>query len=140
MPHPLDKIVQISGTGGLHRVLNTSKQGYLLESLDPQAKRWHAPAQSKVAALAEIAIYTQEDQTPLWEVFRSLHQLGLSEDEINEALSNDNGLVSLFTRALPDYDAERVYVSDMRKAIRWFLLLQGKVDFNSRVEQGGPAE
>lgn len=140
MSHPLDKIVQISGTGGLHRVLNTSKQGYLLESLDPQPKRWHAPAQSKVAALAEIAIYTQEDQTPLWEVFRNLHQLGLKESEITEALSEEGTLISLFQRALPEYNAERVYVSDMRKAVRWFLLLQGIVDFNAQIEDGDAEE
>ena len=137
MPHPLDKIVQISGTSGLHRVLTTSKQGYLLESLETPPRRWHAPAQSKVAALAEIAIYTQEDQVPLWDVFRNLHQMGMTEAAITEAVSGEDSLVALFKQALPEYDADRVYVSDMRKALRWFLALQGRVDFNASLDTEG---
>ena len=137
MPHPLDKIVQISGTSGLHRVLTTSKQGYLLESLETPPRRWHAPAQSKVAALAEIAIYTQEDQVPLWDVFQNLHQMGMTEAAIMEAVSSEDSLVALFKQALPQYDADRVYVSDMRKALRWFLVLQGRVDFNASLEPEG---
>lgn len=137
MPHPLDKIVQISGTSGLHRVLTTSKQGYLLESLETNPRRWHAPAQSKVAALAEIAIYTQEDQVPLWDVFRNLHQMGMTEAAITEAVSGEDSLVALFKQALPEYDADRVYVSDMRKALRWFLALQGRVDFNASLDTEG---
>ena len=137
MPHPLDKIVQISGTSGLHRVLTTSKQGYLLESLETNPRRWHAPAQSKVAALAEIAIYTQEDQVPLWDVFQNLHQMGMTEAAITEAVSGEDSLVALFKQALPEYDADRVYVSDMRKALRWFLALQGRVDFNASLDPKG---
>ncbi len=140
MPHPLDKIVQISGTSGLHRVLTTSKQGYLLESLETNPRRWHAPAQSKVAALAEIAIYTQEDQVPLWDVFQNLHQMGMNEAAIMEAVSSEDSLVALFKQALPQYDADRVYVSDMRKALRWFLALQGRVDFNASLEPEGGQE
>jgi hypothetical protein len=46
-------------------------------------------------------------------------------------------LVALFKQALPEYDADRVYVSDMRKALRWFLALQGRVDFNASLDPEG---
>ncbi|NBW33044.1 MAG: hypothetical protein EBR22_03695 [Cytophagia bacterium] len=140
MPHPLDKIVQISGTSGLHRVLTTSKQGYLLESLESAPRRWHAPSQSKVAALAEIAIYTQDDQVPLWDVFCNLHNMGMTEAVLTEALANENSLVALFKQALPAYDSDRVYVSDMRKTLRWFLALQGRVDFTAPLEKESETE
>jgi hypothetical protein len=90
-----------------------------------------------VAALAEIAIYTQEDQVPLWDVFQTLHQMGMTEAAIMEAVSSEDSLVALFKQALPQYDADRVYVSDMRKALRWFLVLQGRVDFNASLEPEG---
>jgi dephospho-CoA kinase len=90
-----------------------------------------------VAALAEIAIYTQEDQVPLWDVFRNLHQMGMTESAITEAVAGEDTLVALFKQALPEYDADRVYVSDMRKALRWFLALQGRVDFNASLDPEG---
>jgi len=37
---------------------------------------------------------------------------------------------------LPDYDEDRVYVSDIKKIIQWYNLLQekGKMDFSKPVE------
>lgn len=129
--HPLHQIVQVSGNGGVHRIITTSKQGYILQSIDAEQRRWHAPTQTKVAALEEIAIYTQEDQVPLWNVFRNLWGLGLADQEIQLALGNEADTKAMFARFLPNYDANRVYVSDMRKVLRWFLALKSVVDFGA---------
>jgi hypothetical protein len=129
--HPLHQIVQVPGHGGVHRIITTSKQGYILQSIDADQRRWHAPAQTKVAALEEIAIFTQEDQVPLWNVFRNIWHLGLDDQEIRLALGNDAETKTMFARFLPNYDNGRVYVSDMRKVLRWFLALKGVVDFDA---------
>lgn len=129
--HPLHQIVQVPGHGGVHRIVTTSKQGYILQSLDSANRRWHAPAQTKVAALEEIAVYTLEDQVPLWNVFRNIWNLGLDDQEIRLALDNEADTKTIFARFLPNYDRERVYVSDMRKVLRWFLALKGVVDFGA---------
>lgn len=129
--HPLHKIVQISGHSGLHRVLSTSKQGYVLQCLDETERRWHAPTQSKVATLEEIAIYTLEDQVPLWDVLRAIPPLELGEEEIAAALADDGKLTALFLKILPEYHPEKVYPSDMRKLIRWYLVLKNHVNFEN---------
>lgn len=129
--HPLHQLVQVPGNSGVHRIITTSKQGYILQSLDAEQRRWHAPAQTKVAALEEIAIYTQEDQVTLWNVFRNIWNLELDEEIIQKSLSNDGDTKVIFARVLPNYDANRVYVSDMRKVLRWYLALKSVVDFSA---------
>jgi len=129
--HPLHQIVQVPGNGGVHRIITTSKQGYILQSIDAEQRRWHAPAQTKVAALEEIAIYTREDQVPLWNVFISIWDLKIDDSEIQAALGNEANTKAMFGQVLPNYDSDRVYVSDMRKVLRWFLALKGVVDFGA---------
>ncbi|MFM7032711.1 MAG: DUF5606 domain-containing protein [Bacteroidota bacterium] len=131
--HPLHQIVQVPGNGGVHRIITTSKQGYILQSIDAEQRRWHAPAQTKVAALEEIAIYTQEDQVPLWNVFRKLWDLTLEDSAIQESLGNEANTKAMFERILPNYHTGRVYVSDMRKVLRWYLALKAVVDFGAEL-------
>ena len=131
--HPLHQIVQVPGNGGVHRIITTSKQGYVLQSIDAEQRRWHAPVQTKVAALEEIAIYTQEDQVPLWNVFGKLWQMNLEDTEIQTSLDNEAGTRAMFERILPNYDSSRVYVSDMRKVLRWYLALKSVVDFGAEL-------
>jgi hypothetical protein len=131
--HPLHQIVQVPGNGGVHRIITTSKQGYVLQSIDAEQRRWHAPVQTKVAALEEIAIYTEEDQVPLWNVFGKLWQMNLEDTEIQTSLDNEAGTKAMFERILPNYDSSRVYVSDMRKVLRWYLALKSVVDFGAEL-------
>ncbi len=129
--HPLHQIVQVPGNGGIHRIITTSKQGYILQSIDAEQRRWHAPVQTNVATLEEISIFTQEDQVPLWNVFRKIWGLELDDSEIQSALGNEADTKAMFLRFLPNYDSGRVYISDMRKVLRWYLALKTVVDFGA---------
>jgi len=131
--HPLHQIVQVPGNGGVHRIITTSKQGYVLQSIDAEQRRWHAPVQTKVAALEEIAIYTLEDQVPLWNVFKKLWELKVEDAAIQESLGNETDTKAMFERILPNYDSGRVYLSDMRKVLRWYLALKAVVDFGTEL-------
>ncbi len=131
--HPLHQIVQVPGNGGVHRIITTSKQGYVLQSIDAEQRRWHAPVQTKVAALEEIAIYTLEDQVSLWNVFQRLWELKLEDSVIQTSLGNDTDTKAMFERILPNYDSGRVYMSDMRKVLRWYLALKAVVDFGTEL-------
>lgn len=131
--HPLHQIVQVPGNGGVHRIITTSKQGYVLQSIDAEQRRWHAPVQTKVAALEEIAIYTLEDQVPLWNVFQRLWELKLEDSVIQTSLGNDTDTKAMFERILPNYDSGRVYMSDIRKVLRWYLALKAVVDFGTEL-------
>ena len=44
---------------------------------------------------------------------------------ISHKESNDV-LINYFTEVLPDFDQDRVYVSDIKKVINWYNLIQAK--------------
>ena len=70
----------------------------------------------------DIAIYTQEAEVPLTEVFKNIYE----KEKGGEAISHQasaNELKQYFTDVLPDYDQDRVYVSDIKKVINWYNTL-----------------
>ena len=53
-----------------------------------------------------------------------------------EPKPNDNLLKEYFAKLLPGYDREKVYVSDIRKVLLWYNILQrnGYTDFDDEPE------
>ncbi|MCI5056697.1 MAG: DUF5606 domain-containing protein [Flavobacteriales bacterium] len=118
----LEKILAISGKPGLFKMIGQMKNGVVVESFIT-GKRSPAYATENISALEDISIYTNEGDTPLSEVYdRILDKEGDKKIEI--ALGEPEALKSYFKEVLPDYDEERVYVSDMKKTIKWYNLLQ----------------
>jgi hypothetical protein len=121
MPYELHELAAISGMPGLYRLVKAARHGVLVESLDERATRSLAPARNKVSLLSEISIYTQnpDETVPLAEVFDRIYQqhgknLGVT------AKSNDAELTSFMAAVIPDYDRERVYLSDIKKLVTWY--------------------
>ncbi|NBU70632.1 MAG: hypothetical protein EBS53_04150 [Bacteroidetes bacterium] len=69
----------------------------------------------------------------MWNVFGKLWQMNLEDTEIQTSLDNEAGTKAMFERILPNYDSSRVYVSDMRKVLRWYLALKSVVDFGAEL-------
>lgn len=119
----LKDILAISGEGTLFRFIAQGKNAVIVENLET-GRRISAGATAKVSALDEISIYTTGEDMPLSKV------LDLIWDKENggQALSHrqpDAELKKYFGEALPDYDHERVYTSDIRKVLHWYNILQG---------------
>lgn len=126
----LQKILAISGQPGLYRFIAQSPNGVIVESLSDK-RRMNVPASSKVSSMGEISIFTDTEDVPLAKVFESL----LSLTEGRQAISHKEDpakLKALFAKALPDYDRDRVHVSDMKKVVMWFntLIENGITDFS----------
>ena len=121
MPYELQELAAISGMPGLYRLVRAARHGVLVESLDEKATRTLAPARNKVSLLSEISIYTQDpDQTvPLTEVFDRIYQLHGTTVPVT-AKSNESELTDFMAGIIPDYDRERVYLSDIKKVANWF--------------------
>lgn len=125
----LKGILSISGYSGLFKLIKQSKNGFIVESLTDQ-KRMQAFASSKVSTLEDIAIYTESGELHLKEIFRKIFSLEEGKKiNLNPKDSND-AFKSFFEKALPEYDRERVYVSDIKKVVSWYNLLveKGLVD------------
>jgi len=130
----LKGILAISGQPGLFKVLSEGKNGVIVESL-LTGKKQTAFASAKMSTLEDIAIYTTSEDFPLKQVFRKIYDL-----ENGGAASQNNAkpeeLKKYFEKILPDFDKERVYVSDIKKVLTWYNLLleKGSLNFEEPVE------
>jgi hypothetical protein len=120
----LSDIASVSGKGGLFRVLSATKSGVILESLDGTGTKSVASANQRVSILEEISIYTttREGTVPLKEVLVKMNQ-EFGNDPGVDANSDPSELKAFLQSILPEYDADRVYVSDIRKLVKWYGLL-----------------
>jgi hypothetical protein len=126
----LKGILAISGQSGLFKLVAEAKNNIIVESLDT-GKRMPAYSTNKISALEDIAIYTDTADVPLKEVF----QIIAEKENFGQALdhkSNTSRLKSYFAEILPNYDRDRVYVSDIKKVMQWYNILQEKdmLDFS----------
>jgi hypothetical protein len=127
----LKGILAISGQPGLFKVLSEVKSGVIVESLI-SGKKQTVFASSKMSTLEDIAIYTTSEDFPLKEVFRKIFNLEKGGPSCQPNTKPEE-LKQYFETVLPDFDKERVYVSDIKKVITWYNLLQekGLLDFES---------
>ena len=117
----LKDLMAISGHGGLFRFVSQGRNGIIVESIET-GKRMQAFATMKVSALEDIAVYTEEEEIQLEQVLAALHKYESGKESISPK-SGSNDLKDYFSAVLPDYDRERVYVSDIKKILNWYNLL-----------------
>lgn len=131
----LKEILSISGQSGLYKFVAQSRNGIIVESL-ADGKRMSTPASAKVSALGEIAIFTEGEDVPLAEVFTKMYAHSGGKAVISHK-SDDRQLRALFGEVLPEYDRDRVHMSDIKKVVAWYNLLvaAGMTDF-SITEEG----
>lgn len=120
----LTEIASISGKGGLFKVLKPGKSGVLLESMDAAKTRIVASATQRLSLLSEISIYTttKEGTAPLDEVLKKINQ-EYKNDLGVDANSDGNELKAFLKSVLPTFDEDRVYVSDIKKLVKWYSIL-----------------
>lgn len=120
----LKTILSISGKPGLYKLISQGKNMLIVESLDANKKRFPAYGNEKIISLADIAMYTDDDEVPLREVFESI-----KTKENGEAVSLDTKkakpeeLRAFLAEVLPNFDRDRVYVTDIKKLIQWYNIL-----------------
>jgi len=116
-----EKIISIMGKPGLYKMLTSTKAGIIAESLTDK-KRVMSPFTS-ISSLEEIAIYTYEEEIPLWEVFQKIGEKESYAPTIDHKESKAN-LEKYLREVLPDFDEDRVYTSHIKKIVQWYNLLQ----------------
>ncbi len=130
----LKDILAISGQGGLFRYIAPSSNGVIVEALS-DGKRMNASGTAKISSMAEIAIYTESEDMPLWKVFQAVYKHTEGKTTLSPK-SDPAQLKKLFAEILPDYDQDRVHVSDMKKVFGWYNILveAGMTDFTIEEE------
>lgn len=133
----LEKILAISGKPGLFKLISGSKRMVVVESL-LDGKRTPAYTTDRVISLSDIAMYTEETEVPLNEVFMNIQKIyGENPIEVDYKKASETELHDFMAKALPEYDRERVHNSDIKKLIQWYnlLLKNGLTDFSEESEE-----
>ncbi|MBO4529810.1 MAG: DUF5606 domain-containing protein [Paludibacteraceae bacterium] len=133
----LKKILSISGKSGLFELVSQGKNMLIVESLTDH-KKLPAYTNEKILSLGDIAMYTQEGEVPLAEVFVAMKKKEEGKLVPFDAKKADSKTLSDYLAAvLPTYDRERVYSSDIKKLITWYNILveAGRDDFESDVRK-----
>lgn len=117
----LSKILSITGKPGLYKMLTQTKNGLVVESMT-DGKKFTAFSHERISTLEEISIYTESEDKPLKEVLKAIYDLQEGKAAIPHKSSNQE-LKDFFEQAVPDYDKENVYVSDIKKVINWYNAL-----------------
>ena len=135
MKTDLKKILAVGGQSGLFNYLAHTRGGAIIESIVTK-KRTSVGIDAKITSLADISIYTDEGEAKLQEVLESMHAI-LGEKDAPSSKSNPAEIKALFAEALPNYDADRFYVSHMKKVVDWYNCLKNyaSLDFEQEEQQ-----
>ena len=140
MKTDLSRILAISGQSGLFFYVSQARNGAIVEALADK-KRTSVGMTSKITSLADISIYTDEEEVKLQQVFENMKEV-LGDNDAPSAKSSAEELKSFFEQALPTYDRDRFYVSHMKKVVEWYNTLKkyASLDFVNPEEEAAEQE
>ena len=120
----LKDVVAISGRSGLYKIVKPTRMGFVLEALDDSKKKLVTHPRQKVSVLDEISIYTEdgEGSIPLKDVLVKINSEYKNELSVT-SMSSPADMRNFLKNVVPNFDEERVYLSDIKKLISWYSLL-----------------
>ena len=117
-------ILAISGKPGLYKLVSRAKNSLVVEALDDTHKRMPAFGTDRITSLADIAMFTDDEDVPLMKVLASLRDLEKGKpSSLNIKKASSDELKDYFTKVLPAWDRDRVHSSDIKKLIQWYNIL-----------------
>mgnify|MGYP000866961526 FL=1 len=122
----LKKILSVSGKPGLYKLVSQGKSMLIVEALT-DGRRLPVYAREKIISLGDIAIYTDGDEVPLYEVLNSVKakEEGKAASSIDAARATPDQLRAYMAEVLPNFDRDRVYPTDIKRLLSWYNLLIG---------------
>ena len=125
----LRTVLTVAGKPGLYKLVSSGRNMLIVEAIDATKKRLPIHGVDKVVSLGDIAMYTDDEEVPLWQVLENVKAKceGVACTIDYKKASNDE-LADFFAEVLPNYDRDRVYMSHVRKLIQWYnILVEGNL-------------
>jgi Domain of unknown function (DUF5606) len=123
----LKEVANISGKPGLYRIVKPTRTGVIVETLDEKRQKTVVGANARVSVLKDISIYTQDHQEanlPLGDILMRIKEKYDNNVELTPKTATDRELYDFLATVAPEFDRERVYASDIKKMVSWYLILQ----------------
>jgi hypothetical protein len=115
-----NKIVSVTGLGGLYELVSSKADGGIVRSLEDKSTKFVSNRIHSFSHLESIEIFTKEDNVNLTEVFLAMKA---SKQAKPDAKADNAAIRTYFEKVYPDMDFERVYASDMKKMVKWSDIL-----------------
>ena len=120
----LRTVLTVAGKPGLYKLVSSGRNMLIVEALDATKKRMPIHGVDKVVSLGDIAMYTDDEEVPLWQVLENVKAKceGAACSVDHKKASNEE-LADFFAEVLPNYDRDRGDMSHVRKLIQWYNIL-----------------
>jgi hypothetical protein len=118
----VDKIITVTGEPGLYKIITNGTKGVIVENIIDK-KRTIILNNSKLFSLETVRIFTNDAEMFVSEALYRLYEVLNGQAAPHHKKSSDEEIKTLFEKAIPEYDKERVYVNNMRKLIQWYNTL-----------------
>lgn len=120
----LRKVLAIAGKPGLYQLVSRGNGSLIVQTIDAKHQRMPIFGTDKVISLADIAMYTDEEEVPLISVFNNLKELeGGKASAFDYKKASKDALAEYMGQILPNFDRDRVYPSDIKKLVQWYNIL-----------------
>ncbi len=133
-----DTILAISGRPGLYRLVSQARNMLIVETIDADKKRTTVGARDKVTSLNDVTMYTTDEDQPLMNIFETIKEkLNAQPTAYTHKTATPQQLEEFMEVALPNYDRDRVYKTDIKKLLQWYniLITNGYTDFKEEEEE-----
>ena len=118
----LENVLAVSAMPGLYKLVTTRKNGLVVEDFDSGKRVFISLRKHQFTPLQSVAIYTYSDVEEIQEIFNKMRDQK-AVNPVPDPLETSEVLHAYFREILPDYNEDRVYVSDIKKIIKWFAFL-----------------
>ena len=135
----LETILSIAGKPGLYKLVSHGNRSLIVESIDDRHQRMPAFASDRVISLADIAMYTDEEEVPLRQVLNNIkeREKAAKVSSVDLKTATKDELFQFMADVLPSFDRDRVHASDVKKLIQWYNILieNGITDFDEDLKE-----
>ena len=118
------EIVAVTGIGGLFQLLTTKSDGAIVRNLTDKSTKFIPARVHNVTPIESIEIYTTDENVRLHVVLQAIKDNEATTPIVDAKKADNNAIKNYFKTVFPLLDEERVYVSDMKKMLKWYELLK----------------
>ncbi len=118
----LAEIVSVSQMPGIFQVIGKKQDGLIVKSLVDGKSQFISGRTYMFSTLDNITIYTTDEPISLKEVLAEMKKQFAKNPPVASNVSEAD-LKKYFASIIPTYDTEKVYVSDMKKLVKWYSIL-----------------
>lgn len=135
------RMIAITGMPGLFELVTSKNDGAIVKSLEDKTVKFVSSRVHNFSHLESIEVYTVRDNVNLIDVFKAME----ASAETIPADKDAAAVKAYLTKVFPDLDQERVYISDMKKMVKWFGILKAnevelKLSTDDATEEATEAE